>query len=244
MIYGPPYRGWFGWATICVVLFIIAEYLWHVSELLPEESAWKSPLAQLYAPFALLMDEPEHEFRRIDILYLALVHWFGFFLIGLFFVKRQKNAPADAQPDTGPQFQYLDRLLRRFPYQGLVGWAIMCVWLFLASEILYHLSPNILPRGIFSTPGPFQISQIYSAEVCALPYYPLNRIVGPGYFFRSDGTLFFYALAWWFCMFLLGAIRRPKRRNPILFGLGIVLLMNLMAVGHQFYRLLRFGIYF
>ena len=86
----------------------------------------------------------------------------------------------------------LRRLIDRYPYRGLFGWATACVWGFVIAETLWHLSAYVRNYDILEIP-------------LVVPYAPLAAILDPHDAMIPDKNIFFFALANWLVIFLIGA---------------------------------------
>jgi hypothetical protein len=89
-----PYRGLFGWATLCVWGFVAAEILWHLSGFVRRYDWLEIPLVVPYAPLAVLIDPHDVMLHHDSIFFLALANWFGIFLLGSVFCFRKVSAVA------------------------------------------------------------------------------------------------------------------------------------------------------
>lgn len=237
MIYGPPYRGWFGWATICVVLFIIIEAVWRGGAIL-ESKGWFPPL--FFVPEGVIAEPPDamvkppdamvNWIRELKIYFCMLAVWSCTVLVGTFFVRRQEDSVSDGPPDERPRKWVLERIVSAFPYQGLSGWALMCVWLFFATEMVRNISAGALFMKSGSETSWIGIGWACLTFIAGLPYDVLLR---PSGLAGSAGNLnisFFFGLANWSLFYLLGAFVRPRQTNPIYWGLRLVLIATLAVI--------------
>lgn len=109
----------------------------------------------------------------------------------------------------------LKSIIQRYPYRGLFGWATACVWAFFISEIMWHLSPFVQKYDILEVP-------------LVVPYAPLACILDPHDAMLHHRSIFFFALANWFGIFIIGALLSFRRVNAVFSGgtaTGLLLLV-------------------
>ena len=111
----------------------------------------------------------------------------------------------------------LRRLIERYPYKGLFGWATVCVWAFLIAEIMWHLSDFVRNYDILEIP-------------LVLPYAPLAVIIDPRDAMLNHKNIFFFALANWLGIFLLGALLSMRKLSTRVTGSGTVILFLAVAL--------------
>ena len=111
----------------------------------------------------------------------------------------------------------LRRVVQRYPYRGLFGWATACVWAFFISEILWHLSAFVRAYDLIEIP-------------LLVPYAPLAFLLEPQGAMVHDEHIFFFALANWFGIFLMGALFSLRRVNAVVSGGAAAGLLVLAAL--------------
>ena len=77
-----PYRGLFGWATICVWSFFIAEILWHLSAFVRRYDVIEIGMIVPYAPLAFILDPHDAMLHHPHVFFVALANWLGIFVLG------------------------------------------------------------------------------------------------------------------------------------------------------------------
>ena len=87
-----PYRGIFGWATVCVWSFFIAEIMWHLSAFVRQFDFIEIPLIVPYAPLAILIDPRDALLHHGYIFFIAIANWFGIFVMGALCSRRRVSA--------------------------------------------------------------------------------------------------------------------------------------------------------
>ena len=116
----------------------------------------------------------------------------------------------------------LRRLIDRYPYRGLFGWATACVWGFVIAETLWHLSAYVRNYDILEIP-------------LVVPYAPLAAILDPHDAMIPDKNIFFFALANWLVIFLIGAAVSVWRRvGTRLTGSATLLVVLVIALGRAY----------
>ncbi len=112
----------------------------------------------------------------------------------------------------------LRKLITRYPYRGLFGWATICVWGFLASEILWHLSRLVRRYDLLEIP-------------LAVPYAPIAFLIDPHDALMNHESIFFIALANWFAIFVVGAIVSLRRASAAVVGTAMLCLLLACSLG-------------
>ena len=102
----------------------------------------------------------------------------------------------------------LRKIIQRYPYRGLFGWATVCVWAFVLSEILWHLSGFVRRYDLLEI-------------VLAVPYAPLAFLVDPHDLMLHHRHVFFFALANWSGIFVIGTLLSLKRMNAVVSGSAV-----------------------
>src|SRR5690349_1293759 len=112
----------------------------------------------------------------------------------------------------------LRRIVQRYPYRGLFGWATGCVWAFFVSEILWHLSAFVRAYDFIEIP-------------LLVPYAPLAFLLEPHGAMLHHEHIFFFALANWFGIFVVGALFSFRRVSAVVSGgaLGGFVLLAALA---------------
>lgn len=111
----------------------------------------------------------------------------------------------------------LRRLIERYPYKGLFGWATACVWAFLIAEIMWHFSAFVRSYDVLEIP-------------LVVPYAPFAFIVDPHDAMLNHDHIFFFALANWFGIFVVGALLSLRRLGTRVSGSGTVILVLAVAL--------------
>ncbi len=112
-------------------------------------------------------------------------------------------------------------LIDRYPYRGLFGWATACVWGFVIAEIMWHLSAYVRRYDILEIP-------------LVVPYAPLAFIVDPHDAMLNHRHIFFFALANWFVIFLIGAVFSLRRIGTRLTGAATMIVVLVIALGRAY----------
>lgn len=115
----------------------------------------------------------------------------------------------------------LRRLIDRYPYRGLFGWATACVYGFVIAEIMWHLSAYVRRYDILEIP-------------LVVPYAPLAFIVDPHDAMLHHRHIFFFALANWFVIFLVGAAVSWRKASTRLTGSTAMIIILAVALARAY----------
>ncbi len=116
----------------------------------------------------------------------------------------------------------LRRLIDRYPYRGLFGWATACAWAFIIAEIMWHVSAHVRQYDILEIP-------------LVVPYAPLAIVVDPSDAMIPRKDIFFFALANWFIIFLIGAaVSLWRRIGTRLTGSATLVTVLLIALARAY----------
>jgi len=110
------------------------------------------------------------------------------------------------------------RLIDKYPYRGLFGWATLCMWGFVFAEILWHLSRFVRRYDWLEIP-------------MIVPYAPIAAILDPHDAMMNNGGIFFIALGNWFTIFVIGALFSLRKVNAVAVGTVLLIVLFLCSAG-------------